>query len=136
MKGLALETVVKWIIYIVVAGIVINLVFYFYGDIKRYLKDNVLTKEKGVKTEMEEVGICSNNQLRIYMRSCWDKTGEKYDEDVICYILKGDFSNVDTDQLSTAVEDPASVDLYEFDTSKNSVIIKFEDIGNKIVLES
>jgi len=38
MKGLALEYVIQWIILLAVAMIVIGMITYFSGDIKRFLK--------------------------------------------------------------------------------------------------
>ncbi len=135
-KGLALETVVKWIIYIVVAGVVINLVFFFYDDVKRYIETSVFKREKDVQTEKIEQDSFSAVEVRIFVRACWDKTGERYEKDVICYILKGDVSGVDGSDLVGAVDSPAQVDVTEFDNSATSTIIRFEDISNKIIVES
>lgn len=135
MKGLALEAVVKLIILIVVALVVIGLMIYFSDDIKKFV-ENLFKEEPEPQAEIVESSKFSTAQIRTYMRACWDKTGEKFRKDVICYILKGDVSEVDTDLLSTAVEAPAQVDLSKFNPLKNVTIIRFQDLGNKIILES
>lgn len=135
MKGMALEVVVQWIILSVVAAVVIGLVFTFSDDIKRYL-GNILNKNKEIKTEIIESEKFSTSQVITYMTSCWSKTGEKFEEDVICYILKGDVSTVDKTLLEDSLESPANVDASKFDPSKSTTIIRFEDIGNIIYVES
>ena len=133
MKGLALETVVKWIILIVVAGVVINLLFFFSDEIKNIIWG--YTKEEKPEAEIVESTGFSEAQIKTYMRACWDKTGEKFQEDVVCYILKGNVSGVNSNVLRN-VDYPASVDISKFIPSNNVTIIKFEDVGNKIIVES
>ena len=134
MKGLALESVMQWIILLVVAGVVISLVLYFNDEIKMYVEN--WFKEKPVKAEIIEANQFSTSQVMTYMRACWDRTGERFKEGVICYILKGSVSNVDSALLTNAVSEPASVDINKFDPSKNVTMIRFEDVGNKIIVES
>jgi len=134
MKGLALETVVRWIILLVVAAVVISLVLFFYNDIKRFVK-SWLEGEKP-KAEVIEASKFSTSQVITYIKACWDKTGERFDENIVCYILKGDVSGVDTDLLQNALRSPAQVETSKFDPTKNVTIIRFEDIGNKVIVES
>lgn len=135
MKGLALETVVKWIILLVVAGVVINLVLFFSDRIVIFIR-GFMEPDKTPKTDIIESDQFSTAQVKTYMRACWDKTGERFDMDVICFVLKGDMSGVDKDSLANAADPPASVDVAKFDKSKNMAVVRFEDIGNRIILES
>ncbi len=135
MKGLALETVVQWIILLVVATVVISLVLYFSDEIKMYV-ENWMKPDEGPKAEIIDSSQFSTSQVKTYMRACWDRTGERFKKDVICYILKGDVGSVNVDDLKNAVESPASVDTSKFEQLKNVTIIKFEDVGNKIIVES
>jgi len=133
MKGLALETVVKWIILIVVAGVVINLLFFFSDEIKNIIWG--YTEEK-IKTEDIESNEFSTAQVKAYIRICWGKTGERFQEDFVCYILRGSVINVNPTSLTNAVEPPAYVDISKFNINEDMTIIKFEDVGNKIIVES
>jgi len=135
MKGLALESVVKWIILLVVATVIIHLVLFFSDRIKEFIKD-YMSKEPEIKTEVVEATGFTTSEVMTYVRSCWDKTGERFNGNVVCYVLKGDMSNVDASLLPNAVEPPAVVDVSKFDASKNFTIIRFEDVGNRIILES
>lgn len=135
MKGLALETVVKWIILLVVAGVVINLILFFSDSIVIFIR-GFMQPDKTPKTDIIESNQFSTAQVKTYMKACWDRTGERFDEDVICFVLKGDMGNVDKDSLTNAIDSPALVDVSKFDKSKNVAVIRFEDIGNRIILES
>jgi hypothetical protein len=135
MKGLALETVVNWIILLVVAAVVISLVLYFSDEIKMYV-ENWMKGDEGPKTEIIVSTQFTTAQVKTYMRACWDRTGERFRKDVVCYILKGNVNGVFAGDLTNAVEQPASVDTINFDPSKKVTIIKFKDVGNKIIVES
>lgn len=131
MKGMALEVVVKWIILTVVALVVISLVIYFSNEIKQYLKGWMKEKVE-TKAEIVESQRFSTSQVITYIKACWDKTGEKFEEDMVCYILKGDVSEVNAELLKSALEPPAQVDVSKFDNSKTTTIISFENVGNII----
>ena len=136
MKGiLALDVVVKWIILSVVALVVISLVIYFSDKIRGFI-ENKMDKDEEIETQMIESDKFSTSQLATYIRGCWDKTGERFYEDVICYILKGDVSGADIDLLEIALEQPAQVDVSNFMPSKKTTIIRFEDLGNIVYVES
>jgi diphthamide synthase subunit DPH2 len=139
MKGLALEYVVKWIILLSVALIVISLMVYFSDYIKRWLKGQ--TSEGKVEVREITKDYFSSGEILAYALSCWDKTGEKYREDAICYILKGDFSNVDTywiedEFVKRYPTSPPSIDIQNFDTTKDIVIIKFREFDKTIVISN
>lgn len=134
-QGMALDTVVKFIILIVVALVVIGLVIYFSDDIKNYLK-NWLGKSNEVKVQKIEADSFSTTQVMTYIRGCWDMTGENFHEDVTCYILVGDLSGVDKYALGNTLSSPAEADVSKFDPSKTMVIISFEDVGNIVHVES
>lgn len=134
MRGLALEYVVKWIILLVVALVLINLVIYFSDEIKTFLT-NWMEKERP-KAEVVEASKFSTAQLITYIKACWDKTGETFKTDVVCFVLKGDVNGVDKNLLLGAVDYPASVDVSGFDTSKKMTLIRFVWGVKKIVVES
>lgn len=133
MKGMALETVIQWIILIVVAGVIFNLIFFFSDEVKRVIGQ--FTKGEKPKTETINSNVFSTSQIKTYMKSCWDKTGEKFQEDLTCYILRGDVNGVDPNSLMD-IDYPANVDISNFYLDEKVTIIKFEDVGNKIILES
>ena len=133
MKGLALETVVKWIILIVVTGVVINLLFFFSDEIKRIITG--YTEEEEPEVEIIESSEFSASQIKTYMKACWDKTGGSFQEDVVCYILRGSVIDIDPISLES-IDIPATIDLTNFNSSKSVTVIRFEDVGNKIIVES
>ena len=135
MKGLALEVIIQWVILSVVALVVIGLVFTFSDDIKRYLS-GWFGNEQEIKTEKVTSDSFSTSEIITFAKACWSSTGEKYEENIICYILTGDVSNVDKDMLEDSLDSPAKVDVSEFDLSKSLTIIRFEDVGNIVYIES
>lgn len=135
MKGMALESVAKWIILSVVAIIIINLTLFFSDKIKNFI--SIFTNPSGkFKTELIESKEFSTSQLITYIRACWDRTGENFEEDVVCFILRGDMSKVDVLSLGNALTYPASVNTTKFDNSKNFAIVRFENLGNRVILEN
>jgi len=135
MKGMALEMVIKWIILSVVALVVIGVVMFFADEIKEYVKE-MFGNNKDVQTEKIVAAKFSTSQIKTYIQSCWDKTGDKYKDDVICYILKGDVSDVDVDVLQNSLGNQDLVDLVDFDPSITTTTIRFVNIGNTIYVES
>jgi hypothetical protein len=134
MKGLALETIVKWVILLALAVIVINLILFFSDEIKRFIERQFGAKEW--KTEKIEAKEFSPGQLIAYIKACWDRTGENFHEDAVCFILKGDVSKVDPNFLKTSITPPPNVDVSNFNNTRNVTIIRFEDLGNVVVVES
>lgn len=133
MKALALESVVKFIIMIAAASVLLSLVLYFSEEIKSFI-GHKLHKDEKVQTKLIEVSSFTYSQLASYIISCWDKTGEDYNEDVICYILKGDMSSVSSSDIENTIDVP--VDLSEFDNTKDIAIIEFDSLGKVIVVKS
>jgi len=131
MKGLALDYVIKLIILLAVALVVINLVLYFSGQIKQFIRKR--TSNTTVNTEIINATSFSTGQLATYARACWDKTGENYKEDAICYILRGNMKSVDVEKLKKLVNFPLEVN---FKQDKNIVVIRYSYIGHKIVMEN
>ena len=130
-KGdLALDTVVGWVILLVVAGVVIGLSFGFSDQIKEML--NIGSEEKFHESEYLESVSFSESQVGTYIEICWSKTGERFAKDFQCYILNGDISAVNPANLA-GIYDGYVVES-SFDNTKGILIIRFEDIGNKIIL--
>ncbi len=131
MKGdLALDTVVGWVILLVVAGVVIGLIFSFSDQIAEML--NINSEEKSHEAEYMTSASFSESQVRTYIEICWSKTGERFAKDFICYTLDGDISAVNPGALAGAYD--GYVVESTFDNTKGILIIRFEDIGNKIIL--
>jgi len=131
MKGLALDYVILFVILLATALVVISLVVYFSDNIKNFLKGKM--SEEKVETQTIEAASFSTEQLATYAKACWDKTGENYKQDAICYILRGDMSSVDLDLLENSVSFPLEAN---FDPTKNIVIVKYVYLGHKIVMEN
>ena len=131
MKGdLALDTVVGWVILLVVAGVVIGLIFGFSDQIAEML--SIESEEKAHATEYMTSTSFSESQVRTYIEICWSKTGERFAKDFRCYILDGDISALNSGVLA-GTYDGYAVEA-NFDNTKGILVIMFEDIGNKIIL--
>ena len=131
MKGLALETVVKVIILMVVALVVINLILYFSDTIRDLLTGY---KQKPIKTQTIKAPAFTASQIATYIKSCWEKTGRNYEKEVICYILEGK-------PLAEASEikkylSGIRVNLFKYDPNKNVTLIKFSPTFDDIEVES
>ncbi len=133
MKGaMELEYVVKMVILTVVVAVVISILLYFQEDIKH--------KIHGFSNENKEVeprfikGNFTTIQIQNYIESCWSLTGELYHKNAVCYILEGNFSDVDKDVLNNLK--CCRINLTNFNTSKPVATIKFQDLGNIIYVES
>ncbi len=133
MKGdLALDTVVSWIILLVVAMVVIGIIFHFSEQAKQTLTTD---SEKHLETEYFESDLFSESQIKTYLQLCWAKTGENFNKDFICYILKGDMSSVDPANLEGEYEGYRVI-AEEFNTSIPIATIMFEDVGNKVIIKN
>jgi hypothetical protein len=139
MKALALEYIVQWIILLTVAMVIISMVIYFSDDIKRILKRQ--TEDSIVQPREIRKQNFMSGEILSYAYSCWDKTGEKYREDVVCFYLFGNFTNVDKDwvfnQFSQRYPDgKPRIDLTNFNTSKEYAKIRFRWVDLAIVVEN
>jgi hypothetical protein len=139
MKALALEYIVQWIILLTVAMVIISMVIYFSDDIKRFIKRQ--TEDSIVQPREIRKQNFMSGEILTYAYSCWDKTGEKYKEDVVCFYLFGNFTNVDKDwvfnQFSQRYPDgKPRIDLTNFNTSKEYAKIRFRWVDLAIVVEN
>jgi len=139
MRGLALDYIVQWIILLTVAMVIITMIIYFSDDIKRFIKRQ--TEDSSVQPKEIIKQNFSSGEILAYAYSCWDKTGEKYREDVVCFYLFGNFTNVDKNwifnQFSRRYPDgKPRIDLTSFDTSKEYAKIRFRRIDLAIVVEN
>ncbi len=133
MKGdLALDMVVGWIILLVVAGVVIGIIFYYADEIKGAFSS--LSEEKNPEAEYFKAESFSDSQIKTYIELCWSKTGEKFNKDFICYVLKGDISSIKPSDLEGDFEGYRVIT--DFNNSKAILTIMFEDIGNKIIIKN
>lgn len=133
MKGLALETITNLLILLVLALVVMSLIIYFSDSIKEYIR-KTFSKEK-IEAKIIEAKEFTTNDLRMYVRACWDRV-RNIREDTICFILKGDFSKVDTNAISASLDFSAILDVSKFDKSKTTAIIRYDYLGKIIILES
>ncbi len=129
---LALDTVVGWIVLLVVAGVVIGLIFSFSDQIAEML--NINSEEKSHDTEYVTSASFSESQIKTYIEICWSKTGERFTKDFVCYVLNGNMSSVNPVALSGNYGD-YTVEA-TFDNTQGMVMIMFKDIGNKIILKN
>jgi hypothetical protein len=139
MKALALEYIVQWIILLTVAMVIISMVIYFSDDIKRFFKRQ--TEDSSVQPREIRKQNFMSGEILTYAYSCWDKTGERYREDVVCFYLFGNFTNVDKDwvfnQFSQRYPDgKPRIDLTNFNTSKEYAKIRFRWVDLAIVVEN
>ncbi|MFB6076015.1 MAG: hypothetical protein ABEK17_02625 [Candidatus Aenigmatarchaeota archaeon] len=138
--ALSLEYVVKIVILMVVAVVIIGIMTGFSDDLKIRVDSMLFGKddEGPVKTEEVNVGSFSTVQVRNYAKSCWEKTGTSYQGDVICYVLKGSMSSVNKNNLRQSLEnmDNLNVELNNFNPNSNMAMVKFKDIGDKIIIEN
>jgi hypothetical protein len=133
MKGdLALDTIINWIILLVVAGVVIGIIFYYSDEIKGSLSS--LSEKENPETELFEAEYFSESQVNTYIELCWAKTGEKFNKDFMCYILKGDLSSITPSELEGEFDGYKVI--ADFNNSRKILVIRFEDIGNKIIVEN
>jgi hypothetical protein len=135
-QGMALETVVKFIIFIIVALVVIGIVMYFSDDIKRYLSNMFGGGNKDVNVTVITADSFSTEEVKVYIRGCWDMTGTNFHKDATCYVLVGDLSKVNKYALINAVSTPAEVDVSNFNPSNKIVKISFEEVDDTIHVES
>ena len=138
-KGaLALETIVVWIILMVAAAVIIGLVLLFSDEIKVYL-GNIFKKGGEFKTDRVEVTSFSTYNINTYIAGCWDRTGVKFHEDVICYILDGDVSGVDLRALALppdAISAGATLDIINYDITKPITVVRFKQVTLTVVVEN
>ncbi|MFB6088220.1 MAG: hypothetical protein ABEK36_00395 [Candidatus Aenigmatarchaeota archaeon] len=138
--AMSLEYVVKVIILLVVSVVIIGIMSGFSEDLESRVSTLFFGEDEGGSVKTEEVmsDSFSTNQIRNYAKSCWRKTGSSYQEDVICYILKGSMSSVNKNQLRNSFQkmDGMTVELNNFNPNSNIAMIKFKDIGDKIIIEN
>jgi hypothetical protein len=140
MKALALEYVVQWIILLTVAMIVISMIIYFSGDIKRFLWKQ--TQETKVEPrDIKKEKPFSSGEILTYAFSCWEKRGEKCRGEAVCFYLFGNFTSVDKNWvlqqfLQRYPEGKPKIDLNNFDTSKDYAKVRFRELDCAVVVEN
>lgn len=144
MKGdLALDMIVKFLIILVVAGVVIGLFMMFASDSKGAVKNMFApnnTKETGFPKTIQQNSF-SSGEVANYIESCYSKMSAipaTEQKDITCYVLMANspFSNFVT---SSSVMNAMSSDVRPrttFNTAfdKDYLKISFVDLGDKIVV--
>ena len=134
MKGdLALDTIVSWLILLVMAAVVIGIIFN-YGSAAGSMLE---TEDKNQpEAEYFEYDVVSESQMNTFIQSCWAKTGEDFNKDgFICFVINVDMRSIGTKNLEGKF-DGYEVVMDEFNNSKTQVTIIFEDVGNKVIIKN
>ncbi len=97
---LVIETPIKFFIILVVAVLLISLVKQLYAQASQGISDLVPEHEQG-EYELIDVGTASASQLASLAESCYELGGRMTatQKEYGCYIVKGNFANVNTDQI-------------------------------------
>lgn len=133
MKGdLALDTVVNWLILLVVAGVVIGIIFTYSDKINEILFSNQV--QPTPETQYIEAQSFPESQIKTLVDLCWSKTGEDYYKDFVCYILKGNLNSINASNIQGVFE--GYVVITDFNNSRDMLTIRFEDVGNKIIVQN
>jgi len=144
MKGmLALDVIGKWVIVLVVIAVVIELFLTFSGQFSNPFEEYFKTKEDLGFPKIVKQSEFSAGEISTYIESCYDTMTNLPDneqKDIECYILDAD----NTFNLFVTEEDilndlkPDIRDKVEIKTNfdKNLIIIRFKDVGDKIIITS
>jgi hypothetical protein len=131
MRGdMALSTIAKWFVLLVVLGIGIVLMTDFSHNAKNYLGDSTDPK---YNTTMVQANSFSDSQIKLYIKSCETRIGERTDEDFSCYLLEGDMSGINPKNLTdSSLNYP--LDTSSFNTKNPIAEIKYDHIFKKIII--
>lgn len=146
--AMALEFVFKILILLVTAAVIIMLIVTFSTDIRGMVNRFVADifgepREQSIFPETIEKDSFIATEIATYIEGCLaynEAIDESKQKDVVCYVLLAEdkFSSFKIGKTSilNSVE-PSIRDRIEIqsDFSKSYLKIKFEDLGNKIIVE-
>jgi hypothetical protein len=134
MAEMALETVFRFFLYVVVVLVVIGLIVNFRDQIVQslglcnYLPSGCPQQE--CITQQPSESVIDANVLNKYCKFCWDKTGEKdYKKDCLCYVIKGEYASVDQTVL------PEYCKLKCENPTATSVLVVYDSLLKTINIE-
>jgi hypothetical protein len=144
MKGeLALDMVVKFLIILVVAGVVIGLFMKFSSDSKDAVKDMFKpnsTKETGFPKTLQQNSF-NSGEVANFIESCYDtmsKIPPAQQKDVTCYVLMANspFSSAASSSgIMGAIESKIQSKVkINTDLSKDYIKISFVELSNTVVV--
>ncbi len=141
MKGtMELEYITKISILVVVLFIMIALMYNFSDDVRDKVSD-FINKEKNppIESEYIESDVFTASQIANFMIACKESIGQVYDKDKVCFILKSKTRGIGVS--SSDIQDKLegvdiNIDLNNYDSSKNLVLVKYVNLGHKISLET
>jgi hypothetical protein len=144
MKGdLALDMIVKFLIILVVAGVVIGLFMMFSSDSKDAVKNMFApnnTKETGFPKTIQQNSF-SSGEVANYIDSCYSKMSAipaTQQKDITCYVLMANsaFSNFVTSSAITGALSADARPRTSFNTTfgRDYLKINFIDIGDRIIV--
>jgi len=146
MKGsMALDMIVKFIIILVVAGIVIGLFIVFSQDAGDALKCFLfgcdgLTFADEYPKPINKFSF-SSGEIAQYIESCYDTMSEVPEvnqSDIVCYILMAD-SQISSSANEEAIRESVPADIktkivFNTNLSKDYVRVEFRELEDKIVV--
>ncbi len=138
-KGaMELEYIVKMSLLVLFFAVMAKIVYDAYWNAQNAMDSTIGPGNEKDPGTIEVRGVTfTDNQLANYIYSCWSRTGEDHQGDLVCYVLEGDFSGVTPSNIQDVNGVPSGhINVTFFDTSKSVAVIKFVDIGNKIFVES
>jgi hypothetical protein len=144
MKGeLALDMVVKFLIVLVVAGVVIGLFLKFSGDSKDAVKDMFKpnsTKETGFPKTLQQNSFGSG-EVANYIESCYSTMSQipaAQQKDMTCYVLMSNspFSSSVTSSGVLSIVDSKIKSRVKINTTfdKDYIKINFLELTNTVVV--
>lgn len=131
MRGdLEISKVAEFLVLMVVLAIGIGLVTIYSQNSKQFIGESANGK---YNTTIFKANSFSDTQLNLYLKSCVEMVGDKGNEDFTCYILEGDMSKVDTNNLRIS-SDRYTLDSSSFKTRNPIATIKYDSISKKIII--
>jgi len=123
MKGMALETVAEIMIAIVATLIVISIISFYKDSISNFF-NNIIHPPSGPEAEIINSTSFNTPQIKTFIMACWDKYQKKANQGIVCYVLLGDASGVNSNDLTSSIILPGTVNIRKFDNSKKTTVIK------------
>lgn len=139
---MALDMVVKFMIILVVAGIVIGLFLIFSEDAKKAV-ENLFGGEKkpGLEVKTLNQNSFSSGQVAQYIESCYDAMSEIPEadqEDKVCYVLmaQSSFNSFvsQSDIFSSLPKELKSRVKFNTNFNLSYLKIEFKELGDEIVV--
>jgi hypothetical protein len=133
MKGdMDINKVAEFLVLMVILAIGIGLITLYSQNSKDYLGG--ISNEK-YNTSMVQAESFSDSQIKLYIRSCWQKVQDKKDVDFVCYILEGDMGRINKSNLSDSGQE-YKLDVSGFRTNSPIASISYNHMANAIEIKN